>query len=125
AYNANPSSMKAALKAFRQKVLEAQSDLKDAGLILGDMNELGPKAKTYHEELGRHCLELGFKNLIFVGSMAGDYNAGCGGLGAEFSSVESLKRKNSKAEDGSFLNYKWLFIKGSRSLQLESIVDIN
>ncbi|MCL2461304.1 MAG: UDP-N-acetylmuramoyl-tripeptide--D-alanyl-D-alanine ligase, partial [Defluviitaleaceae bacterium] len=61
AYNANPSSMKAALD-----VLAAQDGYKTA--ILGDMLELGAMSAELHEEIGAYAAEKGVDRLIAVGS---------------------------------------------------------
>src|SRR5690606_122256 len=44
AYNANPSSMKAALLGFKESVNERGLSLEKACIVVGDMNELGEKA---------------------------------------------------------------------------------
>ena len=47
AYNANPSSMKAAIENF------AKIDAKNKAVILGDMFELGDESKLEHQNLGK------------------------------------------------------------------------
>lgn len=90
-----------------------------AALILGDMNELGPKAEEYHREIGKWLSGHGFQNVVFIGRYFSFYLSGQpDGFG--FSSVEDF-RENCPA----FINTsKLLFLKGSRSLQLESLLDI-
>ncbi|MDK2820675.1 MAG: UDP-N-acetylmuramoyl-tripeptide--D-alanyl-D-alanine ligase [Clostridia bacterium] len=63
AYNANPESMKAALK-----VLETLPGRKIA--VLGDMRELGHEAVNLHKELGRVVAKAGIYRLITVGKLA-------------------------------------------------------
>lgn len=121
AYNANPSSMKAAITAFKDKALDQGLSLTEVALILGDMNELGDKASDYHRDLGAFCKEEGFSNIFFIGRFSEDYNAGCLGIGEELSSVDDFGTKHKER----LLGHKLALIKGSRSLQLESIVDIN
>lgn len=48
AYNANPSSMRAAIEAFVESFPE-----RTRWLVLGDMREMGAAARDEHEELGR------------------------------------------------------------------------
>lgn len=120
AYNANPSSMKAALLGFKESVQEKGFSIDEACVVLGDMNELGDSASQYHEDVGNYVSKLGFKNVFFVGRYAPFYRKG-------FQHGES---RNSSAEfkqeyRGSCLKkYPIHFIKGSRSLQLESLFDI-
>ena len=120
AYNANPSSMRAAITGFKEKCNSLGLKKEEFALILGDMNELGNNAAVFHEELGKFCAQMGILNLYFVGNYAHSYNKGCNYIGTEFLTTDQLKNK--------FVDvlalHKALFIKGSRSLQLESTVDI-
>jgi UDP-N-acetylmuramoyl-tripeptide--D-alanyl-D-alanine ligase len=118
AYNANPSSMWAAICGFVEKVGHDSNYC----LILGDMNELGDDAASYHTELATKLLNKNFKNFFFIGDFANSYNAGCSNSGVTFQSTESFKQQFSEAVLDKF---DYIFIKGSRSLQLESLVDIN
>lgn len=120
AYNANPSSMKAALHGFKESVLEQGKSLDETCIVLGDMNELGESTPQYHEDVGRYVKELGFKHVFFVGRFASHYQKGfpegmVRGSSAEF--------KKEYCED-CLKKHSLHFIKGSRSLQLESLFDI-
>ncbi|MCO4756274.1 MAG: UDP-N-acetylmuramoyl-tripeptide--D-alanyl-D-alanine ligase, partial [Bacteriovoracaceae bacterium] len=121
AYNANPSSMRAAIAAFKQDSLAESLELKETLLILGDMNELGDNSVSYHKGLGEFCAEQGFSEVVFIGRHSSDYNEGFNGKGLEFETVNSFLEALPKHIN----SYKRVFLKGSRSLQLESIVDIN
>ncbi|MBI5606405.1 MAG: UDP-N-acetylmuramoyl-tripeptide--D-alanyl-D-alanine ligase [Deltaproteobacteria bacterium] len=61
-YNANPASLKAALKAF-----ESLKQGKRGGLVLGDMLELGDQTLEAHRELGRMIGEMGVEYLVTLG----------------------------------------------------------
>ena len=61
AYNANPSSMRAALDNFSR--IEAP----DKTALLGDMRELGENSVNEHIEILRLALSLGLSNLCLVG----------------------------------------------------------
>jgi UDP-N-acetylmuramoyl-tripeptide--D-alanyl-D-alanine ligase len=61
AYNANPSSMEVALRAFAG--LKAGRKV----VILGDMYELGEESETEHRRLGELLAELGFETVFLVG----------------------------------------------------------
>jgi UDP-N-acetylmuramoyl-tripeptide--D-alanyl-D-alanine ligase len=120
AYNANPSSMKAALEGFKESVAEQGLQLTQACVVLGDMNELGEKAPQYHEEVGAFVKILGFTNVYFIGRYASHYQQGYLGGSARLSSSEFKPEYRNEC----LKNYPIHFIKGSRSLQLESLFDI-
>ena len=62
-YNANPTSMEAALK------LLCQSDTRKV-CIFGDMLELGPDAPAYHKRIGDTAFRLGVDRMICIGPLA-------------------------------------------------------
>jgi UDP-N-acetylmuramoyl-tripeptide--D-alanyl-D-alanine ligase len=68
AYNANPVSMRAALRH-----LEANADGRRRVAILGDMAELGSDAAAYHQEIGREAARHGVEVLLAVGDLARSY----------------------------------------------------
>jgi UDP-N-acetylmuramoyl-tripeptide--D-alanyl-D-alanine ligase len=118
AYNANPSSMQAALNSL----LPAPNPA--VALILGDMNELGNFSPQAHQQIAANILRL---------------QPGCFiGIGQWMMQAAQWVKAQSKAveaygfatyEDfiahGLLLlsNYALLFIKGSRSLALERIIE--
>lgn len=61
AYNANPTSMMAALKNFRQ--VEAPHKM----VILGDMKELGEASREEHQKVVDYLTECGFDRVVLVG----------------------------------------------------------
>lgn len=61
AYNANPTSMMAALKNFRQ--VEAPRKM----VILGDMKELGEASREEHQKVVDYLKECGFDRVVLVG----------------------------------------------------------
>jgi len=67
AYNANPESMRAALRAARQS---AASTGGRAVAVLGPMRELGPDSTAEHEAVGAYAATLGLDRLIAVGAAA-------------------------------------------------------
>lgn len=120
AYNANPSSMKAALEGFKESVLEQGHTLKDACIVLGDMNELGDSTPQYHKEVGSFVKDLGFQNVYFVGRFASHYQQGF----PQGHSKNSCAEFKSEYRGECLKKFAIHFIKGSRSLQLESLFDI-
>jgi UDP-N-acetylmuramoyl-tripeptide--D-alanyl-D-alanine ligase len=63
-YNANPMSMRAAL----DELASAEAPRRVA--VLGDMLELGPDERAYHEAVGREAAERGVDVLVTVGPLA-------------------------------------------------------
>lgn len=78
AYNANPSSMEAALKT----TAELAGD-KGFTAILGDMLELGSSSEAEHYRLGQLAGECGAKSLIAVGNFANHFLKGAKKAGVE------------------------------------------
>lgn len=67
AYNANPASMRAALRALT--AIERPDDGR-TWAVLGVMAELGPTAEEAHRELGETVVELEIDRLVVVGEQA-------------------------------------------------------
>jgi UDP-N-acetylmuramoyl-tripeptide--D-alanyl-D-alanine ligase len=120
AYNANPSSMMAALEGFKESVTKEGRKLEETCIVLGDMNELGDSTPQYHKEVGELVKRMGFPNVYFIGRFAHHY-------------LEGNPQGHIKSSSSEFKNeyrnecvkkYPFHFIKGSRSLQLESLFDI-
>ncbi len=65
AYNANPMSMKAALRTLSHVGKRVRTIA-----LLGDMLELGEKAVYYHREIGREVVEQKIDFLIAVGELS-------------------------------------------------------
>lgn len=109
AYNANPSSMELALRSFHQTHSE------NCLPIVGDMFELGKHAKVEHQNTVHLLQELGFKNAVLIGT--------------HFSTTKSNYLQFPHLDD--FIQWlkintieeKHLFIKGSRSMTLETILE--
>jgi UDP-N-acetylmuramoyl-tripeptide--D-alanyl-D-alanine ligase len=117
AYNANPSSMEASIRALLDdKIFSSNESL----FVLGDMNELGDSAESLHCQVGHFCSTIGISNIIFVGRYAARYRDGWGKDAQVFENTEELI----KVWPDITANYSQIFIKGSRSLQLESLADI-
>lgn len=117
AYNANPSSMRAALTGFIQEI---QSPFHHALFILGDMNELGMNAEKYHREIGEYMNSLHIDRCVFLGRFASSYAATFQGQAYCYESVENFFLSDWKSL---FKESQYVFIKASRSLRLERIVD--
>ena len=120
AYNANPTSMRAALDAVR-----TQPAARRRVLVLGDMLELGPVSKRAHEDLGRAVAQAAPDLTVSVGRCV---RATVGamrerGVPAErivsFEDTESAARSvPSLLADGDVV-----LLKASRGLKFEKIRD--
>ena len=112
AYNANPTSMKAALLNF-----DKQEGHKVA--ILGDMFELGNEAKIEHQNITDLGLSLDIDQIILIGENF--YNSKTNvQKGTQFKSFEDFKNNF----DFSEIEKRTLLIKGSRGMALERILEL-
>lgn len=64
AYNANPTSMKAAIQSLAENPAPKEQQL----LILGDMLELGEQSLALHQEIVDTLARQGYQHVILVGS---------------------------------------------------------
>lgn len=108
AYNANPTSMKAAIQNF------ADMQVNGKVLILGDMLELGEQTENEHLQIIELLKHGNFEQVFLVGKV---FNA----LQHPFISFENKdilteEIKNHPLED------KFILIKGSRGIQLEKAI---
>ena len=111
AYNANPSSMLAALENFAQ--------LKDENKVvfLGDMFELGKDSKAEHEKIANLVASYNFSKVFLIGkafSATGAKNAFVS------ESYESFKNSTNYSN----INNATILIKGSRGMALERLLDL-
>ncbi len=77
AYNANPESMRAALKA-----LAVIGGGRRTWAVLGEMRELGPGSATDHEALGRLAVRLNVSRVVAVGERTQPIDLGVRGEGS-------------------------------------------
>jgi UDP-N-acetylmuramoyl-tripeptide--D-alanyl-D-alanine ligase len=110
AYNANPTSMREAVLAFR--AMAGSPKL----AIIGEMRELGEDSLTEHEAIAQLAASQGFAALAFVGS-GFQYLSGREGC-LHFPDVEALK---AWFEAQRFQGYH-ILVKGSRANQLERLL---
>ena len=73
AYNANPESMRAALKTL---AVMSAGKTRRTWAVLGAMGELGDDARSAHMDLGRFVVRLDVSRLVVIGSGAGGIHAG-------------------------------------------------
>lgn len=118
-YNANPASMADAIKAFQKT---APADLPRC-YVLGAMNELGVSSADYHLTVGAGLALRPQDMAVFVGpqGLTEAYLCGAKKSGAEQNQIECVQ--NTKEAESIVAEFKGaLFLKGSRSYQLESLL---
>ena len=119
-YNANPASVREALKSIEE--------LRGAGsafAILGDMLELGARAEALHEEIGTLLAETGIAGVFLKGALSRYTAEGArkNGFPAErivfFDDpgpvVTGLRNRLRKGD--------WILIKGSRKMKMEAVAE--
>ena len=110
AYNANPTSMAAALENF--SMIQAQ----DKMLILGDMRELGEASEAEHKRIVMELRNYGFTEVWLVGS---EFAKAAQGSGFRlFPDVEAVN----EALNNEPVNGKTILIKGSNSIGLTKTI---
>ena len=116
AYNANPSSMSAALRSFAARPVAAgQTKL----VILGDMFELGDESAAEHRALGQLLAQLPLPGIALIGpEMAGTAAA-----------TPHARHFATKAEAADWLRQhpvrgQQVLVKGSRGMALETLVEL-
>ena len=111
-YNANPSSMSAAINNLGG--LAASKKI----AILGDMFELGEEAAVQHELIIQKAAITGIDQLIFIGSNFYDYKDRYAGLFFNTPAEASVHLKATPPHDHLIL------LKGSRGMALEQLMPL-
>lgn len=118
AYNANPESMAAGLRA-----LAAMGAGRRTWAVLGEMRELGDASVTEHDAIGRLCVRLNISRLIAVGPGARPIHMGAaheGSWGDESAYVEdadaALQLLSDQVAPGDVV-----LVKASRAVGLERV----
>lgn len=109
AYNANPTSMMAALENFNRMNAEHKM------LILGDMRELGEESITEHQKIVDFINKHGFEKVLLVGKQF----AASRHSYQTFADAQELIQM---LQENKPTNYT-ILIKGSNGIKLSSIVD--
>jgi len=110
AYNANPSSMTAALENFHQ--LKAENKI----VLLGDMFELGDDSKTEHQKIADLVAAYNFNEVYLIGKAFSTTSAKNAFI---YDSFENFKASNATLN----FTHSTILIKGSRGMALERILD--
>jgi UDP-N-acetylmuramoyl-tripeptide--D-alanyl-D-alanine ligase len=110
AYNANPTSMGAAILNF------AQMNVKAKTLILGDMLELGEQSKTEHQNIINLLQQNKFQNVLLVGNNFKTTNN-------SYPCFYEVSDLIGYLEEHPIRN-EYVLIKGSRGIKLEKLLTI-
>jgi UDP-N-acetylmuramoyl-tripeptide--D-alanyl-D-alanine ligase len=111
AYNANPTSMKAALKSF------SKIDVPKKAVILGDMWELGNSSPDEHQKIVDLVASMGFSLVL----LSGEQFSKCR-YPQSFSVFANNSLLSEYLDENRPSGYLFL-IKGSRGMKLENVMD--
>lgn len=116
AYNANPSSMAAALRSFAQRPVAAGQG---RVAILGDMFELGETSAAEHQALGELVADLQLDKVLLVGPL----------MQAAAAAYPAAQHVATKAEAAEWLAQhplagQLVLLKGSRGMGLETLLPL-
>ena len=112
AYNANPTSMMAAIDNF--DIMEGENKM----VILGDMLELGEQSEVEHQNIVRRLMESKIERIILVGK---EFKKACETLGVnKFEIIESLG--DDFKSQLSVLNSQLILLKGSNGIGLYKLI---
>jgi len=110
-YNANPMSMRAALDDLAATALGRRV------AVLGDMLELGPDERRFHEEIGAHAAAAGIDLLVTVGPLAQAMGEPFGGeVHAVATAADAVAALPALLREGDTV-----LVKGSRGVGLEVV----
>jgi UDP-N-acetylmuramoyl-tripeptide--D-alanyl-D-alanine ligase len=112
AYNANPTSMEAALKNL------SGMNRQNKVAILGKMMELGPTWIEEHQKIAQIAIHSGTEAVFLVGNLYSE--AGVQGATRIFQDVEEAAMYFKENP----LREKCILVKGSRSNRLETLKDL-
>lgn len=113
AYNANPSSMEAAISNFAK--LEG-----DRALILGDMFELGEESQNEHQKIVELAEKFDFNFIYLIGEHFAQANIQDSSKIKQFASRQSAGAYFTENE----ISENLILIKGSRGMALEKLLDV-
>lgn len=114
AYNANPDSMAAALRAVAALARGGRTYA-----VLGEMLELGPEGPEAHRGVGRLAAELGIDSVVVVGDGAAGIAEGAGSRAHRVADVdEAVSFVTERLEP-----FDVVIVKASRGGRLERVAD--
>jgi UDP-N-acetylmuramoyl-tripeptide--D-alanyl-D-alanine ligase len=120
AYNANPASMKAALRTLAEVQCRGRRIA-----VLGDMFELGRHSDREHRALGRAVADAAVDRLYLLGEQASVVRIGAlrGGMRPEQIIIGKDHTDLAHRLGERVMRGDWLLFKGSRGMKMERILD--
>jgi UDP-N-acetylmuramoyl-tripeptide--D-alanyl-D-alanine ligase len=112
-YNANPASLRAAIKVLAQAAGKRI-------LVLGDMGELGEDAPKLHAEIGGEARRAGIEKLYAIGALSEKTVNEFGSGARHFERIEDLQAVLEKELDANTT----VLVKGSRFMKMERVVQL-
>ena len=110
AYNANPSSMEAALTNF------AAIQFPHKTVILGDMLELGEESENEHKKVVEDLQTFGFDNVFLIGELFEKINS-------DYPTFKNIEKFTSFLKQNPIQN-STILLKGSNGIKLEKVIEI-
>ena len=111
-YNANPDSVKAAIR-----VLAARNPPRY--LVLGDMGELGSQSAALHRDIGAYARAAGVEKILATGEMSRETIAAAGAGAAHFDTTDELVSMLLPLLGP----HTTVLVKGSRFMKMERVVE--
>ena len=121
-YNSNPSSLRAALQTIKGLRVKKQ----DLVVGLGEMMELGKETSRYHFDAGQLIAGVGARYLVVLGEHGPQVIQGArkGGMNIKQTQLATNHTEMSDAIKGSVREGDIVFLKGSRKVALDKVVEV-
>ncbi len=118
-YNANPTSMRAALSTLSEIAINRKI------AVLGDMLELGEIAVSEHNKLGKLIVENDIDYLFTFGQLAGEIGKGAREFGMSDNRIFTYQDKESLINNllQVIKSNDTILVKGSRGMKLEEVTE--
>ena len=117
-YNANPESMKAALRTL----VELEADGKRIA-VLGEMGELGAESERGHREVGEKAATLGVDQLIAIGHGGQIISQAAHDAGLKNSSAVATTNEAAELLERVVRPGDLVLVKGSRAARTENVLE--
>ena len=117
-YNANPDSMKAALRTL----VELDADGKRIA-VLGEMRELGDQSERGHREVGETAAALKIDQLIAIGDIAAAIADAAGQAGLRKTTIVKSTSEAAEVLGEIAVPGDLVLIKGSRAARTEEVIE--
>ncbi|MDP9004007.1 MAG: UDP-N-acetylmuramoyl-tripeptide--D-alanyl-D-alanine ligase [Verrucomicrobiota bacterium] len=118
-YNANPDSMKAALRTL----IELDADGRRIA-VLGEMGELGNESERGHREVGEEAAALGVDELIAVGAIGAGIARAAEKAGLQKSRAVASHEEAAELLAENVSPGDLILVKGSRSARMERVLEV-